>query len=337
MANLMQKNIDLLLKGTSRSFYLTLKALPSKVRSQIGLGYLLARISDTIADSIKGSTSQRLEALEQYNDRIQKRSKTLPKLTNLAQLQHNPAEAELLEKASIPVSYLEEFSNTDQQYIRRVLDTIISGQTLDLQRFAYANANAIISLNTEDELDDYTYRVAGCVGEFWTHISLNHLFEVDAAKEAQLFENAVLFGKALQLINILRDLPEDLRAGRCYIPATVLSEHNLKPTDLLEQETMDRFQPIYTSYLKKTVDYFEAAASYIDMLPFSQFRMRGACTLPVVIGLKTVRLLQQENILKNENRIKISRPEVKLMMRQSALALTSRKRTKKLIALYRDA
>ena len=337
MANLMQKNIDLLLKGTSRSFYLTLKALPSKVRSQIGLGYLLARISDTIADSIKGSTSQRLEALEQYNDRIQKRSKTLPKLTNLAQLQHNPAEAELLEKASIPVSYLEEFSNTDQQYIRRVLDTIISGQTLDLQRFAYANANAIISLSTEDELDDYTYRVAGCVGEFWTHISLNHLFEVDAAKEAQFFENAVLFGKALQLINILRDLPEDLRAGRCYIPGTVLSEHNLKPTDLLEQETMDRFQPIYTSYLKKTVDYFEAAASYIDMLPFSQFRMRGACTLPVVIGLKTVRLLQQENILKNENRIKVSRPEVKLMMRQSALALTSRKRTKKLIALYRDA
>ena len=337
MANLMQKNIDLLLKGTSRSFYLTLKALPSKVRSQIGLGYLLARISDTIADSIKGSTSQRLEALEQYNDRIQKRSKTLPKLGNLAQLQHNPAEAELLEKASIPVSYLEEFSNTDQQYIRRVLDIIISGQTLDLQRFAYANAKTIISLNTEDELDDYTYRVAGCVGEFWTHISLNHLFEVDAAKEAQLFENAVLFGKALQLINILRDLPEDLRAGRCYIPATVLSEHNLKPTDLLEQKTMDRFQPIYTSYLNKTVDYFEAAASYIDMLPFSQFRMRGACTLPVIIGLKTVKLLQQENILKNENRIKVSRPEVKLMMRQSALALTSRKRTKKLIALYRDA
>jgi len=337
MAKLMQKNIDSLLKGTSRSFYLTLKALPSKVRSQIGLGYLLARISDTIADSIKGSTSQRLEALEQYNDRIQRRSKTLPNLVNLAQLQHNPAEAELLEKASIPVAYLEEFSDTDQQYIRRVLDIIISGQTLDLQRFAYANTNTIVSLNKEDELDDYTYRVAGCVGEFWTHVSLNHLFEVDAAKEAQLFENAVLFGKGLQLINILRDLPEDLRSGRCYIPANVLSEHNIKPKDLLEQETMDRFQPIYTSYLKKTVDYFNAAASYIDMLPFSQFRMRGACTLPVIIGLKTVTLLQQKNILENENRIKVSRPEVKLMMRQTALALTSRNRTQKLISLYRDA
>ena len=60
-----------------------------------------------------------------------------------------------------------------------------------------------MSLNKEEELNDYTYRVAGCVGEFWTQISLNHLFEVHAAKEAQLFENAVLFGKALQLINIL--------------------------------------------------------------------------------------------------------------------------------------
>ena len=337
MPKLMQKTIDSLLKGTSRSFYLTLKALPSKVRSQIGLGYLLARISDTIADSIKGSTSQRLEALEQYNNRIQQRSNTLPNLSILAQLQHNPAEAELLEKATIPVSYLEEFSNTDQKYIRRVLDIIISGQTLDLKRFTHASPNTILALNKEDELDDYTYRVAGCVGEFWTHLCLNHLFEVDAAKEAQLFENAVLFGKALQLVNILRDLPEDLRAGRCYIPASLLSEQNLKPNDLLNHQNIDRFQPIYNSYLKKTLDYFNAAAAYINMLPFSQFRMRGACTLPVILGLKTVTLLQQTNILKNENRIKVSRSEVKLMMRQTILALSSPKRTQKLISLYRDA
>ena len=73
------------------------------------------------------------------------------------------------------------------------------------------------------------------------------------------------------------------------------------------------------------------------MLPFSQFRMRGACTLPVILGLKTVTLLQQTNILKKENRIKVSRSEVKLMMRQTILALPSPKRTQKLISLYRDA
>lgn len=337
MSKLIHQAIDSLLKGTSRSFYLTLKALPSPVRPQIGLGYLLARISDTIADSSGGPTGQRLEALEQYNDRLQGWSSTLPDLSVLARLQQNPDEAKLLENAAAPVSYLEQFSETDQQHIRRVLDIIIGGQTLDLQRFAYANPGTIIPLAKEEELDDYTYRVAGCVGEFWTHISLGHLFEVDAAKEAQLFENAVRFGKALQLINILRDLPEDLRMGRCYLPTAVLSEHDLTPADLLQPETMDRFRAVYDAYLDKTVAYFAAAAAYIDMLPFSQFRMRGACTLPVIIGLKTVTLLRHQNVLDAEHRIKVGRPEIKRMTRQTALALPSRRRTQNLIKSYRDA
>ena len=134
MPKLMQKTINSLLKGTSRSFYLTLKALPSKVRSQIGLGYLLARISDTIADSNRGSAIQRLEALEHYNDRIQNRSNTLPSFANLAKLQNNPAEAELLEKASTSVAFLEEFSDTDQQFIRRVINIIISCLNIGLEK-----------------------------------------------------------------------------------------------------------------------------------------------------------------------------------------------------------
>ena len=337
MSKLIHQAIDSLLKGTSRSFYLTLKALPSPVRPQIGLGYLLARISDTIADSTGGPTGQRLEALEQYNDRLQGRSTAMPDLSVLARLQQNPDEAKLLENAAAPVSYLEQFSATDQQHIRRVLDIIIGGQTLDLQRFAYANTGTVIPLAREEELDDYTYRVAGCVGEFWTHVSLGHLFEVDAAKEVQLFENAVRFGKALQLINILRDLPEDLRMGRCYLPTAVLSEHDITPENLLEPATMERFRPVYDSYLDKTVAHFDAAAAYIDMLPFSQFRMRGACTLPVIIGLKTVTLLRQQNVLDAEYRIKVGRPEIKRMTRQTALALPSRRRTQKLISSYRDA
>ncbi len=39
-----------LLKRTSRSFYLTLRVLPAAVRPQIGLAYLLARTTDTVAD-----------------------------------------------------------------------------------------------------------------------------------------------------------------------------------------------------------------------------------------------------------------------------------------------
>ena len=40
-----------LLKEVSRSFYLTMRVLPSAIRPQIGLAYLLARTTDTIADT----------------------------------------------------------------------------------------------------------------------------------------------------------------------------------------------------------------------------------------------------------------------------------------------
>jgi len=53
-----------LLKEVSRSFYLTLRVLPVSIRPQIGLAYLLARTTDTIADTQLLPVAQRLEALQ---------------------------------------------------------------------------------------------------------------------------------------------------------------------------------------------------------------------------------------------------------------------------------
>jgi len=337
MSKLVHQAIDSLLKETSRSFYLTLKALPTRIRPQIGLGYLLARIADTVADAKGGPTHQRLHLLNQFNDRIQGRTGAVPNLTTFARLQHEPAEAQLLENASAPVSYLDQFPDADQQCIRQVLDTITSGQMLDLQRFAYATADTIIPLAREEELDDYTYRVAGCVGEFWTHLSLAHLFEANPATEARLLETGVRFGKGLQLVNILRDLPADLRVGRCYLPGAVLAEHDLTPRDLLTPETIDRFRAVYDSYLDKAAAHLDDAVEYIGLLPYRQFRLRTACMLPVLIGQRTLALLRGQNVLDAENRIKVSRPEIKQLTRQTVLAVPSRRRSQKLLDAQRDA
>ncbi len=149
MSDLVNQEIDSLLEETSRSFYLTLRALPSGIRPQVGLLYLLARTSDTIADSEGGPTDQLLSALEQYNERIQGRSDTLPDLAGLAELQGNPAEARLLENVADSVACLDQFPAVDQQRIRECLDTIISGQTLDLQRFGGAADGEVIPLAGE--------------------------------------------------------------------------------------------------------------------------------------------------------------------------------------------
>ena len=311
MAGLIQPEIDSLLERTSRSFFITLRVLPSKIRGQVGLLYLLARVADTIADSKQGETGLLLQTLQQYNERAQGHSESLPNFDGLAELQENDSEAELLRNVPSVIACLEKFSEGDRVRIRKCLDIIVSGQSLDLQRFGIANEGGVVSsLQHEDELDDYAYRVAGSVGEFWTSMTLAHLFNANAEKEAKLFALGVRFGKALQLTNILRDIPEDLRFGRCYIPSESLAEIGLEPGDLLKAENMDRFRPLFNRYIDLASAHMEAAIEYIEMLPYSQFRLRGACMLPVLIGQRTLALLRNQNVLDAENRIKVLRPEI---------------------------
>src|SRR5258706_7938369 len=60
-----------LLKQVSRSFYLTLRVLPRAIRTQIGVAYLLARATDTIADTEIIPVEARLQALDDLRERIQ--------------------------------------------------------------------------------------------------------------------------------------------------------------------------------------------------------------------------------------------------------------------------
>jgi farnesyl-diphosphate farnesyltransferase len=322
MAVLTNPKIDSLLERTSRSFYPTLKYLPKKIRGQIGLLYLLARVADTIADSKHGETEVLLEALSAYNEVAQGRSQTLPDFMELAEAQTNEHEAELLRNVDDVVEGLKDYDQGDQQRILSCLDIIIGGQILDLQRFGMAKeGGSISSLTTDSELDDYAFRVAGCVGVFWTEMSLAHLIKLSPEDEKIFKEKGVRFGKALQMINILRDIPEDLRFGRCYIPSEVLQEHGLKPEDLMDETNLESFRPVYDAYLDLTNEHLEAATDYIRMIPEKQFRLKASTMLPVLIGQRTVTLLRTGNILNSEERIKVTRDEMKTYARKLLRAL----------------
>lgn len=331
-----KKHMKIMLKGTSRSFYLTLKFLPRKIRDQISLMYLLARLSDTIADSNIEDKEQLIELLGLYNDRIQTAKGVLPDFTDLSYQQNNLAERNLLLNAEVPIGALEKstiFKMSDREKIRECLRIIINGQTLDLERFTGESEKSIIAIASEEELDEYTYMVAGCVGEFWTHMSLNHLFDLNEENRERFFEKAINFGKALQLINILRDIPDDLRMGRCYIPHESLSDHGLIVEDLLDMRNMNKFRPLYESYVIKAEHYLSDAIEYIKIIPNNQYMLRLSCMLPVLIGQRTLNLLRSENILDNENTIKVTRSEIKIILRKAIMASISRSRSLKLLKM----
>jgi farnesyl-diphosphate farnesyltransferase len=320
MPRSLSPELAILLKQTSRTFHKTLWILPASIRFQIGLAYLLARTTDTIADSEIIPVEQRLRALQQLRERVLGQRNTFLDCSEIAGRQGDPAEKLLLEKCDLSLAQLRDLSSDDLQRVREVLTTIISGQELDLQRFANVSfESGITALQNEAELDDYTYRVAGCVGEFWTKMCRAHLFPKVKLDEARLFSDAVRFGKGLQLVNILRDLPVDLRKGRCYLPVDQLAQNDLHPADLLQAMNQSKFGSVYQRYLDFAEAHLVAGWNYTNTIPRGQVRVRLACAWPILIGMETLRRLRTGNILDASQRIKINRADVRRIIFQSVV------------------
>ena len=315
----MAESSENLLRQTSRTFYLTLRVLPAAVRPQISLAYLLARTTDTIADTEILPPTDRLAALQKLHERILDTVATPLDFDKLARQQCLPAERLLLEQVETSLADLQNLSPADRSLVRAVLDTITSGQELDLQRFAGATVENIIALRTDAELDDYTYRVAGCVGEFWTKICRAHVFPNTALDDARLIAEGIRFGKGLQLVNILRDLPADLRKGRCYLPVEKLTALGLSPQDLLDPANEPKLRQLYHAHLDLAKAHLAAGWNYTNSLPWRCTRLRVACAWPILIGAQTIGQLRLANILDASQRVKISRGAVRTLILGSML------------------
>ncbi|MBL9171945.1 MAG: squalene/phytoene synthase family protein [Verrucomicrobiales bacterium] len=322
----MSPELQNLLRDTSRSFYLTLRVLPHSVRAQIGLAYLLARATDTVADTELIPVADRLRALDELRARILGQRTSPVDFSGLAASQApGAAEAErrLLGRLEEAIGRLAELSAADHADVCRVLETITGGQILDLERFGDPQGG-LRALATGEELEDYTYRVAGCVGEFWTRITRRHCFPAADLNDGTFLEDGIRLGKGLQLVNILRDLPRDLRSGRCYLPRAELAESGMKPEDLLDSAHEWKVRPLYDRWCARALDHLTAGWRYTNRLPGDQWRLRLACAWPVLLGVRTLEKLRSGEFLESSRRIKVSRPEVRSILFRSVVRLPFR-------------
>src|SRR4051794_29929622 len=109
-----------LLKAVSRSFSLTLKVLPGGIRPQIGLAYLLARATDTVADTDAVSLDLRLEALHALRNRILGVNKNRLDFGQLSRRQTSTAEGVLLERIEDCLALLQTLGPDDLRSVQVV-------------------------------------------------------------------------------------------------------------------------------------------------------------------------------------------------------------------------
>jgi len=125
---------------------------------------------------------------------------------------------------------------------RDLLEEIIAGMSMDL---AYARYTSF------DDLRLYCHRVAGVVGSLAARI-FGHT-------DPATLDYAERLGLAFQLTNIIRDIGEDARRNRIYLPLEDLAAHDVPAADLLEARTSDRFRKLLAFQIDRARRCYEDA------------------------------------------------------------------------------
>jgi len=289
-----------LLKGVARSFYLTLRLLPAPMRGAASLAYLLARASDTLADTAAAPPELRLECLDDFARAISGTANPPRWPVAMSNAVSDPRERLLLDEAGALCAWLERLPVAEAILVREVVGIIIGGQRLDLVRFASATPARPVVLADDVELEDYTWRVAGCVGAFWTKlgwVTLGGRFS--RASAPGLLARGITYGKGLQLVNILRDLPADLATGRCYLPVA-------DPLD------MACLLDSHRAWVERAWEWVGEGLVYAETLPSR--RLRAATVLPAMLARQTLVRLRAATWEQLQARVKVPRTQVYLAL-----------------------
>jgi farnesyl-diphosphate farnesyltransferase len=310
-----------LLRGVSRSFYLSIRLLPAPLRRPIAVAYLLARAADTLVDTAELPAGERLAMLETWARAIDggvAASEVSAVSSSFAPLQADPLERHLILALPQCLAWLDELAQPDRGDIRAVLRHITRGQALDIERFP--QGTALRALDTPAQLDEYTYLVAGCVGEFWTDLCFRHLPGFALLPQQEMRELGRAYGMGLQLVNILRDAGADLADGRCYLPAGDLAMAGIDPQDILRYP--ERFEPVWLRWHAQAQRGLELGMRYADSV--TSRRVRAASALPALIAARTLELLRTAGPQRLQGKVKVPRHEVRAMMARLAFTFAGR-------------
>jgi phytoene synthase len=205
-------------QASRSNFYYSLLALPRPLFRDMCALYAFMRVSDDLGDDSRFSLAERAASLAHWRVDVDQ-------ALDGSDFRHPvlPALADVVARHRIP---------------RESLFAVIDGVQMDLEGAGF---------ETFADLSDYCYHVAGAVG-----LCCVHIWGFDSSEALEL---AVDCGRAFQLTNILRDVAEDARVGRCYLPREDLRRFGLTEADLQTTEIDPRFRDLMA---------FEADRARID-------------------------------------------------------------------------
>jgi len=224
-------------KRYAKSFYLSSCFLPPDKKYALFCIYAICRLSDEAVDS--SAEPGRVHTLERLKEKIDLAYAAGDLNDNLLL-----SFREAVKRYAIPKKYFEE---------------LISGMYLDLAKNRYQNFQ---------ELYEYCYKVAGVIG-----LTASRVFGL---RDPLAEKHAVSLGIAMQLTNILRDISEDYRRGRIYLPQDELSSHGVNEMDIASGRLSPNFKTLLKFQIERARKYYRDSEAGISMITDRRCRLTAS-------------------------------------------------------------
>jgi hydroxymethylglutaryl-CoA reductase len=283
---------ETILPAVSRTFALSIQALPPELKDAIGVAYLLCRVVDTVEDdrrlppAIRGPLFDAFDAaLERAAEGDASLAAAFESLSSEAGLGPKPYERELCDRAGASFRTFASLLPAQRAAIYPSVREMSKGMRSYSER---ADAEGGLRLRNTADLEKYCYFVAGTVGELLTAL-FSLAFPVSDAVKKELEARAVSFGLGLQLVNILKDVAEDAERGDCFLPKEEADALGLPLAELLAPTERAKGLALLRQLSLRARFHLDRAEEYTLAWPRAAAPVRLFCAVPLALALATLR------------------------------------------------
>jgi hydroxymethylglutaryl-CoA reductase len=281
-----------ILPSVSRTFALSIQALPLELRDAIGVAYLLCRIVDTVEDdrrlppAVRGALFDAFDAvLARAAEGDASSASEFEAKSAAAGLGPKPHERLLCDRAGASFRVFASLPAEQRAAIFPSVAEMSKGMRAYSER---ADEEAGLRLRTLPDLEKYCYYVAGTVGELLTQLFALS-FPVAPAARKELQARAISFGLGLQLVNILKDVAEDAERGDCFLPQAEAEAHGIALADLLVPSERSKGLALLRHLSTRARFHLDQAEEYTLLWPVQAAPVRLFCAVPLALALATLR------------------------------------------------
>ena len=299
------------LRQVSRTFSRPIEVLPGDLRKAVTCGYLLCRIVDAVEDNEAFTTTQRDDRYREFHGVLRGVAPATEFERLWTGVEGSPKhEIELCSQIHRVMAILDKLPTDMRDAVLRWVAEMARGMQIYSHRSA--DRDGVIAPWTTEDLQRYCYFVAGTVGHMLTDLFTSEMdLEPDSPVAQRMSELAEAFGAGLQLVNILKDITDDLHRGWSFVPRSLCSAqglHNLDLTDPDHRAAAHRAVIPLFDLARRNLD---RALEYALTVPAKHREVRLFCLLPLWLAVKTLRhAYGNDAMVTSGEEVKVSRREV---------------------------